>query len=167
LFIRELKPSPTDAFSSLGIVEKVEIIPDMGMIDIPDAEGNMLDYLAGQKRFGLNITLAQSSKDEIDFILNSGGKYYDLLYNVPMEDGTTQQWSWPLVKFQAGTPLTFAGSTKRSPVLSGIALAPKAAFTRTPTTFNITKNVPYVTYQNASPAATPSDLAATMATAII
>lgn len=167
LYIRELKPTATDAFSQLGIIEKFEIVPDFGMMDIPDAEGNILDFLAGQKRFGINITLAQSSKDELDFIHNASGKYYDMLYNVPMEDGTTQQWSFCLVKFEPGSPLSFAGSTKRSPMLKGVALAPKAAFTRTPTTFNIVKNTPFVLYQNASPAATPSDTAATMATAII
>ena len=167
LLIRELKPTATDAFSDLGVVEKIVLTPDMGMIDIPDAEGNMLDYLAGQKRWGIEITMAQSSKDELDFILNCGGKYYDVFYQVTMEDTTTQTWSLCLCKFQPGTPLTFAGSTKRSPMLTGVALAPKAAFTRNPTSLNIVKNVPIVTHQNATPAATPTDTASSMATAII
>lgn len=166
ILIRELKPTPVDAFTNLGIVEKFEIIPDLGMMEIPDAEGNLLDWLSGLKKFGVNITLAQSSKEEIDFVNNAGGKYFDVLYNVPMEDTTTQQFSICLLKIAPGTPLTFAGSTKRPVVLSGMALAPSAAYTRTPTAFNIVKNVPIVIYQNATPAATPTDVAATLYAAI-
>jgi hypothetical protein len=165
--IREIRPTATDAFSNLGVIERVSLNDEAGMIDVPDAEGNALEYLQGSKRVGIEIVLAQTTKDEIDFVTNCGSKYYDVLYAVLLENGNTQQLSFPLVKFKPGSQLTFAGSTKRTVMLTGVALAPKAAFTRNPTAFNITANVPFVIYENATPAATPTDTASSMATAII
>jgi hypothetical protein len=167
LLMRELKPTATDGFSDMGVVESIVLSDESGMIDIPDAEGNALEYLQGSRRVGIEITLAQTSKDEVDFVTNCGGKYYDVFYAVPMEDLTTQSISFCLVKFKPGNQLTFAGSTKRTCKLTGVALAPKAAFTRTPTAFNIVKNAPFVVYQNLTPGATPSDTASSVATAII
>jgi len=168
LLLRELSPTPTDAFSDAGYIESLVVNDEATMIDIPDAEGNMIEYLSGQRRVGLEITLSQSSKDEIDVIKDADGKYYDLFYAVPLVNlSETQQWSFCLVKFKPGPNLNFAGATKRTIKLEAVAVVPKAAFTRTPATFNIVANQPYITYQNATPAATPTDVAADMATAII
>ena len=164
---RELSPTPVDGFSDWGVVESIAVITDAGMIDIMDAAGNALEYISGQNRVGVEVTLMQTTFDEITLARLFDGRYYDCLYNVLLQNGETQQWSFCLLKFAPGATLTFQGSTKRSLKLIGVSLAPKAAFTRTPTNFNVVANTPYIVYQNLTPAATPSDTAATMATTII
>lgn len=166
--IRELAPTPSDTFLDLGFIESVELNDDNQMVDIADAEGNLLDYLGGLRSLGVKITLAQSSFDELDWLLNTSGKYFDALYNVYLEGlAEWQSWSFPVFKVKPGGALTFAGATKRSPIAECRSVAPKAALVRTPTALNVTAWKPVVLYQNAVKVTTPSDTASSVATALI
>ena len=164
---RELAPTPVDGFSDWGVIESFTITTDAGMMDILDAAGNMLEFISGQNRVGLELVLDQSNTDEIALVKAFDGRYYDVFYQVLLQNGDTQSWSFCLCKFAPGVNATFAGSTKRTLKLVGVGLAPKAAFTRTPTALNIVINVPFIMVQATSPTATPTDTAASMATAII
>jgi hypothetical protein len=167
LKIRELSPSASDTFLDVGYVTSDTLLDEHTMVDSVDDAGNFIDTKSGAQKVTWKAVLKQTSIDEINLLKNAVGKYYDLFYSVVLANGNTQEFRVWLGKIKPGLVLEFASATERKLELEITALMPKATFTATPTDYNVTAGAYYVVIDNAVAKGTPSDTAATMATAIL
>lgn len=165
---REISPTPTDTFTDFGYLTSLEFHDAVEMTEASDPTGNLINSLAGDRKVTFTVTLMQTSKEEIDAVSALADKYYDVIYHVQLNEATKyQHLSMPCVKFNPSVELVYSSGTMREIKLSGYALAPKANYTRTPTSYNVTANVPYVFLDDTTAVQDPTDTASALATAIL
>jgi hypothetical protein len=165
--MRQLNPTASDAFVDYGYVESVVLNVAAPLEKASDGEGNVIAAGKASETDTVDIVLMQTSKEEIDAVRALDGKVMEVIYDVPLRvAGTYQHLSLPLVIFEPSTSMNFAASTRRTLKINGILLAPRADFTRNPTSYNVTKNVPYVVLDDANATTDPADTAAALYTAI-
>jgi len=166
LKIREIYPNATNTFSDLGYLNGTDFKDERTENESMDEAGNFINVLTTGQKVTIETVLKQTSIDEINLLKNSEGKYYDLYYSVKLQNGNTQELSIPLCKLKAGVTLSFKPEARTLP-LTIYALAPKSDYTRTPTDYNVTVNVPYTLIENATAKGVPTDTASALATAIL
>ncbi len=167
LKIREISPNASDAFLDCGWLGGTDVDDNRDPQTIKDERGFVVDVLEGGQMAMIKTTLLQSGIDEINLLRNAGSHYYDAYYEALLANGNTQQLSAAICKITPGVTLAYKPGGARVIAVTLNFLSPKAAFTRTPTDFNVVIDTPYVLLDNAVPKAIPSDTAATMATAIL
>jgi len=166
--MRQISPTPSDTFVDYGYLTSLEFGDVRDMVESPDAAGNLINANAAGRTVSFTLTLMQTSKEEIDAVAALADKYFDCIYHVQLAVAATyQHLSMVCVKFNPSIQLVFQAGTRREIKLTGYALCPKAAYTRTPTTYNVVAGVPYVFLDDAVAATDPSDTAAATATAVL
>ena len=167
LKIRELSPTASDTFLDVGYVTSDILLDEPSMVDSVDEAGQFIDTKSGAQKVTWKAILKQTSIDEINLLKNAVGKYYDLFYSVVLAGGNTQEFRVWLCKLKPLINLEFSAAKERTLEVEFTALMPKATFTATPTDYNVTAGAYYVVIENAVAKGTPTDTAATMATAIL
>lgn len=167
-FIRELGPTPSNTYLSLGYLDSSKLLDDPQMVGDPDEGGNQIAKISGGQDVKWQTTLKQSSIAEINLLRNAAGKFYEGYYAVTLENGNIQEISIPLLQIIPKLELAFAAATERKIPVEIQCLAPKAAYTRGVTTFNVVKNQPYIMIEGATATFNTSNTeASAMATAIL
>jgi hypothetical protein len=169
LYIREISPTASNTYLDLGYLQSTEFMNDNAMVGEVDEAGVLPDMNQGSQKATLKAVLKQSSIDEINLLNNAAGKYYELYYkNANLANGYVQELSIPIAKLKVGTTLKGASATERQLELEVYALAPKAAYTRGVTAFNVTENVPFILTENATAQFNTSNTeASALATAVL
>ena len=169
LKIREISPTPVDTWFDLGFLGGTDFGDEHAIIKWIDEVGNVINAQSGQREAGIKSILTQTSIDEINLLKNARGKYYDLYYyKKNLETGKIQEISACCCKLKPGPVLSMKANSQRTLALEIYFLAPKAAFTRTPTGFNVVADEPYVIAEQAvTPLGAPSDTASSLATAVL
>jgi hypothetical protein len=168
LYVRELDPTATNTYSLLGYLAKTDFNDEHQMVGDPDEAGNLPDTKRGSQKFTLKSELKQTTLDEINLLRNATGKYFEALYVVTLANGYVQELSIPLCRINPNLAMAFAAATERRIPLEIVALAPKAAFTRGVTAFNVIANQPYILVEGASATFNQSNTeASTLATAVL
>jgi hypothetical protein len=169
LKIREISPTPVDTWFDLGFLGGTDFGDEHAIIKWIDEVGNVINAQSGQREAGIKSILTQTSIDEINLLKNARGKYYDLYYyKKNLETGKIQEISACCCKLKPGPVLSMKANSQRTLALESYFLAPKAAFTRTPTGFNVVADEPYVIAEQAvTPLGAPSDTASSLATAVL
>lgn len=168
LKLREISPTASDTFLDAGYLGGSDLGDEHSIIKWIDEVGNVINAQSGQREAGIKSVLQQSGIDEINLLKNARGKYYDVYYyKKNLESGLIQELSAGICKLKPGPVISMKSNTQRTLALEIYFLAPKAAFTRTPTDYNIVADEPYVLIENAVAKGVPTDTAATMAAAIL
>jgi hypothetical protein len=168
LYVRELDPTPTNTYSLLGYLGGSDVADEHQMVESLDETGVLADVSSGSKIFRLKSKLQQSSIDEMDLLRTAENKYFEALYVVPLKNGRYQELSIPLCRINPTINASFAAATERNIPIELIGLAPKAAYTRGITAFNVVANQSYVLVEGAAATFNLSNTeASTLATAIL
>ena len=115
---------------------------------------------------GRGGTQQPTKTKEINLQKNADGIYYDCYYSALLANGNTQEWSIPLCKLKVGYVLDLKPG-ERILGMEVHALAPVAAFMRTPAAFNVVALVPYTLTEGAVANGVPTDTASTLAAAVL
>lgn len=166
LKIREIYPAQSDTWLDVGYLGGTDLTDEHNMIEIVEEAGNFIDALSGSQKVTIVTTLKQTSIDEINLLKNTTGKYFDAYYYVKLANGNVQEISAIPVKIMPGPVLSFQSATERTLQVTMYFLAPKATAVRTPTSYNVTKDVPYVLIENANAINEPTETAGTFTTLI-
>ncbi|MFI5250798.1 MAG: hypothetical protein ACHQQQ_00075 [Bacteroidota bacterium] len=168
LQIRELSPNPTDTFSDIGYLVSSKLTDEHTIIELSDERGDFIDAKSGARKVHWETTLKQSGIDEINFLKNADGKYYEVFYSVKTGNDTmVQEISMCLCKIKPGPVLEFKSATERTIQVTIYALAPATTFTRTPSAYNVVAREPYLILEGLSATGVPSDTASSVASAIL
>ena len=166
--MREISPTPSNTFVDYGSLSSLEFNDVRDMVESPDAAGNLVNANAAGRTVSFTLNLMQTTKEEIDAVAALADKYFDCIYHVQLSVAANyQHLSMCCVKFNPSVQLVYQAGTRREIKLTGYALAPKAAMTRTPTTYNVVAGVPYIFLDDTTAATDPSDTAADVATAVL
>lgn len=171
LFIREIDPTPTAAFASVGFIKEDSFFDEHTMVESVDSAGRYIDTKSGSQHVRFETQLMQTSIDEINLLRNAflgsdAGRYYEIYYQVPLNNGDKQEFLFPVARITPNVNLQFRAATERTVNVVIHALAPKVALTRTPTAFNTAQWQPYVVVQGATAAGPPTDAATVPQSAI-
>lgn len=168
LMLRELSPSPSDTFLDAGYIASSKLIDEHDIITTADEHGDLVQTSSGARSVRWETVLQQSGADEIALLRDAAGKYFEAYYAVPTAgESLVQEISIPLCRIKPGPVLEFAAGSARTLQLTLHALAPAAAFARTPEAFNVTRAVPYTLTESADANGAPSDSASALAAAIL
>lgn len=159
LQVRQIDPTPSNTFLSLGWIEEEKFAPDYKPVEFEDEMGNQVDYKSSALIVVWHAKLMQAGIDEINFIRNSDGQAFEFYYPLALANGNTQEYLLPVCRIKQSVPLDFKAGTKRVIDLEIHALAPAIALTRTPTDYNTAQYQPYVVIENAVAKGAPSDAA--------
>jgi hypothetical protein len=157
--IREINPTPSDTFLSLGSVKDVTFIDEYGMVESIDGAGDYIDTKPGSRHAHVTAMLQQSTKEEIDVMKDAAGKHYEIYYTVTLNDGSFQEFVAPICRITPGMNLAFASATERTIALDIHFLAPFGILTRTPVSYNTADREPYAVSESSSQIGAPSDAA--------
>ena len=171
LWIREISPTASDTFLDLGWLGGTTLDDKQTSIESKDERGDLSIILYSDRTAMLKTILHQVSQDEIDLVnkISNQNAFYDIYYPVLLENGDTQEISAAICQIKMGVPIEYKAA-QRSLACDIYMLAPAAAFTRTPTAFNVVvspERLPYVMTTNTVAKGKPSDTASTLATAIL
>lgn len=150
LYARELDPTPSNTYVELGYLDSSELDDMISMVGDIDEAGILPNSVEGSQVAKFRTVLKQSSADEINFLRNATGKFLELYYRVLLANGYYQEVSIPLARVNPSVNLKFAAGTERKISVEFFCLAPKAAYTRGVTAFNVVKDQPYVLIDGAS-----------------
>jgi hypothetical protein len=111
-----LKKEPTldTAFSDIGYLKSAQISDISDMIDIGADNGQVVEYLEGSERCGMELQLLQSSFDEVDALRQMPGKIYAVRYAGLTNTLRYQYWCMESCRIDPSVNLTFQGSTERT-----------------------------------------------------
>lgn len=167
--MRQISPTASNTFVDYGYLVSLEFNDVRDMVESPDAAGNMINANAAGRTVSFTLTLLQTTKEEIDAVVDLADKYFDCIYHVQLAvSANYQHLSMCCVKFNPSIQsLVYQAGTRRGIKLTGYALAPKALMVRTPTTYNVVAGVPYIFLDDTTAATDPSDAAADVATAVL
>ena len=163
LRLRELDPTPADPFLVVGYLSETALNDEHNFIEAMDELGEVADALSGSQSVMFTPLLKQSSLDEINLLKNADGKLYEVYYSVALKSGNVQEYHFPFCRIKPGVVATFQSATERTIPCEIHALSPAAAFTHTPTDFNVVKGVPYTVIENAAAQGPPTETAANVA----
>jgi len=148
--IRELSPTASNTYQDLGYLTSSTLSDEHTMVDSVDEIGALVNSQSGARKVTWKTVLKQTSADEIDLLRNSTGKLYEVYY-VVTESNTYKKMICLLpVRIKSSVVLNFASATERTIEVEMMCLAPKAAYTRGVTAFNIIANDPYVLVEAAT-----------------
>ena len=150
LYIREIYPTPSNTYLSIGYLDSTKLNDKHSMVGDPDEEGQVITKVDGGQDVTLDEILKQSSLDEINLIRNAGGKYYEAYYPCTLKNGNVQELSIPICQIIPDLSMEFKAATERKIPIQIQCLAPKAAYTRGVTAFNVIKNQPYIMVEGAT-----------------
>lgn len=143
LYLRELKAG--ESFWDAGYLSEVSLASDVELAKVIDGAGNLLDEKETGKTITLSATLLQSSKEEIDKILNASEKYFDVFYSVKVKDDLFQEIYIPLAKVRPKGTVTYKAEA-RTLAIEIVALMGKHTNDETVTTQNGSITVKVGTY---------------------
>jgi|GEM_PF-5078071 len=171
LWIRQIYPTASNTFLDLGWLGGTTLDDKQSAIESKDERGDLAIVLFSDHTAMLKTILHQVSQDEIDLVnkISNNGTFYDIYYPVLLESGNTQEISAAICQIKLGVPIEFKSGQRTLPC-DIYMLAPGAAFTRTPTDYNVAispERLPYVMIENAVAKGKPTDTASTLATAIV
>jgi hypothetical protein len=161
---RQIFPTPSDTFLDWGWLGGTTLDDKRDIVESKDEVGDLVIVLESGRMATLATLLQQTSQDEIDLVNNANGKFYDLWYTALLANGDTQSLSAGVCQIKPGAKLDYKPG-QRVIEVTLYMLAPKAAFTRTPSTLNIVSRVPYVMVTATTPTAIPTDTASSLWTA--
>jgi hypothetical protein len=164
LMIRAIDPTgatPT-SFVSVGFIKDDTFVEEHTMVESIDSAGNYIDTKSGGRKVRWETTLMQTSKDEIDLLRNAAAvgqaeKYFEAYYKVVLNNGAVQEFLFPICRISPSVTLEFKSATERTLKIVINAVAPAAALTRTPTSWNSAQWQPYVMQENATAIGAPTD----------
>lgn len=159
LQLREIDPTPTTSFSTIGFISATEFLDSHTLVESIDDKGDFIDTKSGARAVSLKTTLMQTTKEEIDWMKNAEGKYFEAYYKVTLNNGQIQELVMPVCRVKPGVELSFQSATQRTIALEVHVLAPATALTRTPSAYNSAQWVPYVLTEGGSANGAPSDAA--------
>jgi len=158
LMYREIDPTPTLGFTLLGFLADSQLDDTYNMIEAIDDAGNYIDTKeAGQKPMFISNML-QSSKSVIDFMRLAKTKYHELYYKVLLNNGSYQEYVFPVCRVIPGAKMDFKPAERRIPLQVAI-LWPSIALTRVPVEYNTAEGQYYALTENASAKGEPTDAA--------
>ena len=166
VYYREIDPTPSNTFIDLGYIKESALNDIYNMIKSIDDAGHKIDNKEAGQEVTFTTKLMQTAKEQIDFQRLAAGKYFDIYIPILLNNGYTQEIRFPVARIVPGAKLEFK-PVERTIDITIDALCPKAAFTATPTDYNVTENVPYIMIENAIAKGAPSDTASSLATAVI
>src|ERR1051325_1257001 len=100
LQLREIDPSPSDPFVDYGYLKNVDFSDTYNMIESKDAAGNYIDYKEAGETAILKGDLMESGKTNIDFQRTAANKYFDVYYQVLLNNGSYQEISAPIARLK-------------------------------------------------------------------
>lgn len=168
LLIRQLDPTPTNAYSDLGYIKDSTLEDADVMVGEVDESGVLPDFKSGSETCSWKLTLKQATQDEINFLRNAINMYFEAYYKVTLGNGNIQEISIPLCRVSPMFNAKFAANAERTLDIVITMLAPKAAFTRGVVAFNVVAGQPYILVDNATAQFNTSNTeASTLAAAIL
>lgn len=171
LWIRQISPTPSDTFIDIGWLGGTTLDDKQTSIESKDERGDLAIILYSDRTAMLKTILHQVSQDEIDLVnkLSNQNAFYDIYYPVLLSNGDTQEISAGICQIKMGVPIDYKSAQRTLPC-DIYMLAPKGAYTRTPTDYNVVvspERLPYVMITNTVAKGKPSDTASALATAIL
>ena len=171
LWIRQISPTASNTFLDLGWLGGTTLDDKQTAVESKDERGDLVIVLYSDRTAMLKTILHQVSQDEIDLVNNISNQnvFYDIYYPVVLENGATQEISAGLCQIKMGVPIEYKPGQRTLPC-DIYMLAPAAAFTRTPTDYNVVispERIPYVMITNTVAKGKPTDTASSLATAIL
>jgi hypothetical protein len=167
-YYREIDPTPSNTYLEAGYIASSELDDVQQMVGEVDESGVLPDIKSGSQIVKWKMVLKQATQAVIDLLRNAAGKYYEGYYVVLLANGQYQEISIPVFTFSPNVNLRFAAATERQVACELNCLAPKAAYTRGVTAFNVVKDQPYIVLDGASATFNTSNTeASALATAIM
>ena len=167
-YIRQIYPTPSNTYLSLGYLDSSKLSDKHSMVGDPDEEGQTIAKNDGGQDVVFTETLKQSGIDEINLIRNAAGVLYEAYYPCTLKNGNVQEISIPICQIIPNLDAEYKGATERKLTVEIQCLAPKAAYTRGVTAFNVLKNQPYIVVEGAAATFNTSNTeASALATAIV
>jgi nitrate reductase NapAB chaperone NapD len=173
LWIRQISPTASNTFLDVGWLGGTTLDDKQTAVESKDERGDLVIVLYSDRTAMLKTILHQVSQDEIDLVnkLSNNNVFYDVYYSALLENGDIQEISAAICQIKMGVPIEYKSSQRTLPC-DIYMLAPAAAFTRTPTAFNVVvspERIPYVMTEIvlASAYGKPTDTASSLATAVL
>jgi len=162
LQIREISPSASDAFLSVGYVKATNFNNEHAMVESITDEGLVVQYLSSGEKFMMTVTLMQTAIDELNLLKDAGDDtVYEGYYHVALPSGQDQEINIPLMKFRRGFNISRQSGEQTVEAMVQ-ALSVKAAMTRNPTAYNIAAGAYFVLIENATAQGAPVDTASSV-----
>lgn len=158
--------SVSTTWSSMGHMMSDKLNDAPSMQDFVNDAGDMLSVLVGAFKITWEGVLMQVGIDEINFIRNTGGLFFEMYYSVVLANGNTQEFNG-IVMLEPKVVLNFASNAKRDIPVMMTFIKAKAAYTRTPTDYNNPNIDYYLVLENAVAKGLPTDQVGTVYTATI
>ena len=165
LKVREIDPTPSNTFVDLGYLGESKLSDSYNIVESKDDAGHFIDAKEAGQIVKFESSLLQTSKAEIDFMKDAAGKYFEAYYQVRLNNGSYQEWLFPVCRIVPGQELEFKAGERRIK-LTLYALYIPVALTRTPTNYNTAADAYYVMIENSSSQGAPSDAATVPAAGI-
>ena len=165
LFLRELDPTPSDIFLSVGHLKSLKFSDGYNMVESINGAGELVDWKEAGQKVVATAELMQTDKAQIDFQRLAAAKYFEGFFAVLLNNGDTQEFSLTLCRLKPGQDLDFKPG-ERLIMMEFHMLAVFSALTRTPADYNVVVGKPYVMIQNTVPKGLPTDTATAVAALI-
>jgi hypothetical protein len=165
LKVRELSPTPTNTFTDLGYLGESSLDDAYNIVESKDDAGHFIDAKEAGQVVKFVSSLLQTSKTEIDFMKNAAAKYFEAYYQVKLNNGSYQEYLFPVCRITPGQVLDFKAAERRIKITINALWLP-SALTRTPTDYNTAADAVYVMIENSSAVGAPTDAATVPAAAI-
>ena len=168
LWIRQISPTPSDTFLDIGWIGGTTLDDKQSAIESKDERGDLAIVLYSERICMMKTILHQVGQDEIDLVnkMANQNTFYDIYYPVTLENTYVQEISACLCQVKMGVPIDYKSGQRTIPC-DFYMLAPKGAFTRTPTDWNVVSRAPYMMLTSATAKGKPSDTASSLATAVL
>jgi hypothetical protein len=166
--VRQISPTPVDAYTNLGLVQNVKTNFKTEDQDAVDGSGLLQNSVQTGEVCKLTLELMQSAAEEINGAVALRGTYQDLYFVCQLEEsGQYQHCRIPVAKVISAIELEYMSPTKRKIALTVACLAPKAAFSGTPSDASVVINRPYTIWDDTTADNHPTDTASALATAVL
>jgi hypothetical protein len=171
LWIRQISPAASNTFLDLGWLGGTTLDDKQSAVESKDERGDLAIVLYSDRVAMIKTILHQVSQDEIDLVnkISNNNVFYDVYYAALLESGNTQEISAAICQIKLGVPIEYKSGQRTLPC-DIYMLAPGAAFTRTPSAYNVVvspERLPYVMTENAVANGKPTDTASSLATAVL
>lgn len=165
LKVRELDPTPTTSFTDLGYLGESKLSDTYNVVESKDDAGHFIDAKEAGEMVKFESSLLQTSKTEIDFMKNAADKYFEAYYQVKLNNGSYQEYLFPVCRITPGAEMEFKAGERRIKITVNALYLP-SALTRTPTDYNSSAGDYYKLIENSAAVGAPTDAATVPAAAI-
>ena len=138
----------------IGLLTSIKFSQVPNMVDSKDAGGDLVHSQEGSRMVLLEGVMKQTTKEEIEAVKDTSGKFYHAYMIARLDNGTVyyQEFYIPLCIIEPAIVLDYVSDTERTIAFKAKALMPKAAVTVTPAGFNVAAETYYTMTETATTA---------------